>query len=217
MHSYIRICAKLDCSRSFSTITHNRVFCYKCAPDGSYVGERFENCEGKTDPDPMVAVEEIKRAPTHQTFDTGATRDLSDDKVDYQYIDPRFLAAFVEYGKTCSLMPDGSHRTIDNWKKGMPVLGYFKSMLRHVMALWLVGENPIKDDDLAREGEFEAAMGMLFNLQGFVTRRMEEFPNWLEIGIIHHRLRRERELKARAQAAAGAEIKRMVRDLASNK
>lgn len=192
----VRVCVANGCNRSFELGGPNRIMCYEHAQFGAYVGETLS---GQRDPDPMAAVEEIKR--THQTFETGATRDISDDKVDYQYIDPRFLAAFVEYGKTCSLMPDGSRRAFNNWKKGMPVLGYFKSMLRHVMALWLVGENPIKNDELSREGEFEAAMGVLFNLQGFVTRRMEEFPNWLEFGIVHHKLRREKELEARRIAA----------------
>ena len=67
-----------------------------------------------------------------RTFDTGATRDTDDGKLDYEgFISPLVLERFARYMHTHRLQPDGTLRDSDNWQKGIPRDQYIKSAWRH--------------------------------------------------------------------------------------
>lgn len=96
-------------------------------------------------------------------FDTGATRDDDTDKLDFEgYLSPNVLWAFGEYMRKHGQTPNGP-RASDNWQKGMPLDAYMKSLLRHVMDLWLVHRGCVgREEDVN-----EILGGILFNTQGY--------------------------------------------------
>ncbi len=99
-------------------------------------------------------------------FDTGATRDLATDKPDYEgALSPLVLASFTAYMIRATHMSDGTTRESDNWQKGIPIDVYVKSLLRHVIEIWIAH----------RRGEFnrEASDGAFFNLQGFYHEHLK--------------------------------------------
>lgn len=71
------------------------------------------------------------------SFDTGATRSDSQDKLDYEgFLSPLVLEAVAEYMNKNRVMADGSIRESDNWQKGIPLSSYFKSLWRHFHSAW---------------------------------------------------------------------------------
>ena len=95
-------------------------------------------------------------------FPTGASRDTDDGKLDFEgFLSPLVLERFAQYMHKNRQMTDGSLRASDNWQKGMPVEQYMKSLLRHVMAVWLKyrRDGVIDEEDLC---------GVLFNTQGLL-------------------------------------------------
>lgn len=101
-----------------------------------------------------------------RTFASGATRNPSDGKPDYEgYLSPLVLEAFAQYMLKHSKMEDGSYRASDNWQKGIPQSEYMKSMFRHFMSVW-------KNH---REGkiEHEDLFGLLFNVMGLIHETLK--------------------------------------------
>jgi hypothetical protein len=98
---------------------------------------------------------------TIRQFDTGATRDTAQDKLDYEgFLAPCVLERFAEYMHKNRVQKDGSVRDSDNWQRGIPITVYMKSMWRHFFAVWKkhrAGGDPT--DDLC---------GILFNVQGMM-------------------------------------------------
>jgi len=95
-------------------------------------------------------------------FPTGASRDTDEGKLDFEgFLSPLVLERFAQYMHKNRQMTDGSLRASDNWQKGMPVEQYMKSLLRHVMAVWLKyrRDGVIDEEDLC---------GVLFNTQGLL-------------------------------------------------
>ena len=75
-------------------------------------------------------------------FDTGATRDTSENKLDFEAIlCPAVLHRYTEYMNGCRKQSDGTLRDGDNWQKGIPIEVYTKSLIRHVMDVWLLRRN----------------------------------------------------------------------------
>lgn len=94
-------------------------------------------------------------------WDTGATRDIDTDKLDFEgCLSTYVLEAFAEYMKSCSLLADGTRRDSDNWQRGLPVDVYMKSMWRHFFAVW----------KSHRRGEPNRTdlCALLFNVQGML-------------------------------------------------
>lgn len=82
----------------------------------------------------------IVQARKTRLFDTGATRDTDDNKLDYEgFISPVVLEAYAKYMHECRLknIPPGQElRSSDNWQKGIPKEQYIKSLIRHVFEAW---------------------------------------------------------------------------------
>lgn len=101
-----------------------------------------------------------------RTFDTGAKRDSDHDKIDPEgFLSPLVILRFCEYMHKHRLQADGNLRASDNWKKGMPVEAYMKSLLRHVLDLWLVHDGAAM---FARSSKEDALCAILFNTQGYL-------------------------------------------------
>jgi len=102
-----------------------------------------------------------------RTFETGATRDTTDGKLDYvKALCPLVLRRYVQYLDKHRLQPDGSYRDFDNWKKGIPREAYHSSKGRHFFADWLLEEGYEVEDNHGPVDEEEALCGELFNVMG---------------------------------------------------
>lgn len=98
-------------------------------------------------------------------FETGATRDSEDGKLDYEgFLSPLVLERFARYMHKHREQADGNLRASDNWQRGIPADAYMKSAWRHFFDWWAAHRNlPI-----AREGLEEALCALFFNVQGYL-------------------------------------------------
>ena len=107
-----------------------------------------------------------------RTFETGATRDTEEGKIDYEgFLSPEVIARFGEYMHRHRVQSDGTVRASDNWQKGIPLDVYMKSMWRHFMAVW--GQHRlwwggIVRGKLNQDITEEALCALLFNVQGYL-------------------------------------------------
>lgn len=103
-----------------------------------------------------------------RAFETGATRDSDDSKLDYEgFISPIVLERYAQYMHECRLrnVPAGqSIRSSDNWQKGMPINSYMKSMLRHVFDVWKMH----RQSAFVTNEMLDALSATLFNVQGYM-------------------------------------------------
>lgn len=121
----------------------------------------------RTDP----SLSEGEQANLKRTFETGATRDLDDGKLDYEgFLSVDVIIAFGEYMHEHRHMKDGSLRASDNWQKGMPLESYIKSGFRHFVDLFYMHRHNC-DEYTRPDGETvtkaEALGGLLFFVQGY--------------------------------------------------
>ncbi len=104
----------------------------------------------------------------NREFDTGATRDTDADKLDFEgAVSPSVLWEFAKYMRKHTIDSDGNERSSDNWQKGFPDEVLMKSLLRHVMDLWLMHrgydvERPESGESVTWDDAFG---GAFFNLQ----------------------------------------------------
>jgi hypothetical protein len=102
-----------------------------------------------------------------RTFETGATRDTDENKLDYDgFLSPRVLKRYAEYMHRHRRQPDGKLRDSDNWQKGIPLDAYRKSAWRHFMDVWTLARS-----ELTVAGRLdleEAICALLFNLMGYL-------------------------------------------------
>lgn len=100
-------------------------------------------------------------------FDTGATRDTNQGKLDYtKGLSPLVLRRYLQYLDKHRLQPDGNMRDFDNWKNGIPQKIYHSSKARHFMAAWLLEEGYEVSDNHGPVNEEDALCGELFNAMG---------------------------------------------------
>lgn len=113
---------------------------------------------------PRAAEPNDPRLP-YRTFDTGATRDTDEGKLDFEgFLSPLVIKAFAEYMHEKRKMPDGSLRDGDNWQKGIPLDAYMKSMWRHFFDVWTNHRGwPGATGDIETE-----LLALLFNVQGML-------------------------------------------------
>lgn len=104
------------------------------------------------------------QAPRLRTFETGATRDTDDGKLDYEgFFSPLVLRARAEYMHRHRFQADGQPRAADNWQKGIPSDAYMSSLWRHFMDVWLIHRG--HDPGVSLE---EAICAAMFNLEGYL-------------------------------------------------
>lgn len=117
---------------------------------------------------------------TVRTFDTGATRDSDEGKLDYEgFLSPAVLGRFAQYMHKHRKQADGNLRDSDNWQKGIPRDQYMKSAWRHFMSWWWLHRQnadfaPINEVSsipmsLAMRQELEESVcALLFNAMGYL-------------------------------------------------
>lgn len=97
-------------------------------------------------------------------FDSGATRDSDDDKLDYEgFINPLTLEQYAQYMHRHRIQADGNLRDSDNWQRGMPIEAYMKSLFRHMVALWKVHRGYEDEADIE-----ESLCAIIFNAFGYL-------------------------------------------------
>ena len=87
----------------------------------------------------------------HRTFDTGATRDSDQWKLEYsRYIHPLADYSFARYMQSKQIIW-GEYRRGDNWQKKIPEESLFDSLVRHIEILKLLKKwhrvDEIKNED----------------------------------------------------------------------
>lgn len=108
-----------------------------------------------------------------RTFDTGATRDTDEGKLDYEgFFHPLVLKRFAMYMNQHRIQTDGQLRASDNWQKGIPREELMKSLLRHTMDVWLHH----RDTEAATEDLEDALCGVMFNSMGYFLDILKNNP-----------------------------------------
>lgn len=103
-------------------------------------------------------------------FETGATRDTEDGKLDFEaFLSPLVLLRYAEYMHKHRKQSDGQLRDGDNWQKGIPSNVYMKSLMRHLMDVWLLHHG---HSDAARGDMQEALCGVIFNAMGYLFNEL---------------------------------------------
>lgn len=102
-----------------------------------------------------------------RTFETGATRDTTQGKLDYiKALSPIVLRRYVQYLDKHRLQSDGSYRDFDNWKRGIPQEAYISGGGRHFFDTWLLTEGYTTKDNHGPVETEDAICAQLFNLMG---------------------------------------------------
>jgi hypothetical protein len=87
----------------------------------------------------FILVTNVERpsTPSTRAFDTGATRDTDENKLDFEgFLSPLVMERFAQHMHAARKMPDGTMRASDNWQLGIPLDVYMKSMWRHFFDVW---------------------------------------------------------------------------------
>lgn len=105
-----------------------------------------------------------------RVFDTGATRDTDEGKLDYEgFIDPSVLKRYAEYMHVHRVQSDGTLRDSDNWQRGIPKSAYMKSMFRHFMDAWLFHRGRYVQADFE-----DVLCAIIFNAMGYLSVILKE-------------------------------------------
>lgn len=103
-------------------------------------------------------------------FKTGAYRDVSDEKLDYEgFLNPLALEEFAKYMHHHRKQSDGKMRDSDNWQLGITKETYIKSAWRHLHDWWLEHRGY-----KSREGLKYALCGVIFNAFGYLLEVIRE-------------------------------------------
>jgi len=141
-------------------------------PETDHESIRFsghpEGVLGVKDTEPVAKeVAEVLAETVIRTFDSGATRDTAQGKLDYlKALSPIVLRRYVQYLDKHRLQPDGSYRDFDNWKKGIPQEAYISGGGRHFFDVWLLTEGYAAEDNHGPVNLEDALCAQLFNLMG---------------------------------------------------
>jgi hypothetical protein len=123
--------------------------------------------ENKMNEHEPVDAEWVQDGAPIRTFEAGSTRDTAQGKLDYVgALSPIVLRRFAQYMHENDLMPDGTIRSVSDWKRGQPQEVYHKSKARHFMASWLIEEGYTVTDNHGPVDEEHALCGELFNVMG---------------------------------------------------
>jgi Domain of unknown function (DUF4406) len=102
-------------------------------------------------------------------FATGATRNLSADKHDYDgFLSPHAIEVFGAYMHKHRLQANGEVRDSDNWQKGIPMNEYVKSSWRHFLHFWRLHRGYEARDEKGSLVTMEDTIGaLMFNVMGY--------------------------------------------------
>jgi len=107
-----------------------------------------------------------------RTFDTGATRDTDEGKLDYEgFLSPLVLRRYAEYMHSHRIQSDGELRPSDNWQKGIPLEAYMKSGWRHFMDWWMWHRDV--DNTASQETTEDAICALIFNASGYLHELLQ--------------------------------------------
>jgi hypothetical protein len=110
-----------------------------------------------------------KEKPMIRTFESGATRDTEEGKLDYEgFLSPLVLERYAQFMHLNRTQKDGAVRASDNWQLGITNEAYMKSMWRHFMAVWKHHRKIGDAEDLET-----ALCAMLFNVSGMLHEVLE--------------------------------------------
>lgn len=105
-----------------------------------------------------------------RTFETGATRNTDDSKLDFEgFLSPFVLERFAEYMHSHRKQADGVYRAADNWQRGMPLEAYMKSGWRHFFSWWK-SHRGLKTEESIEE----SICALIFNAQGYLHELLKE-------------------------------------------
>jgi hypothetical protein len=121
---------------------------------------------------------------TSRAFETGATRDLDDNKLDFEgFLSPLVIERYAEHMHVARKMPDGTMRSSDNWQLGIPLTVYMKSMWRHFFAVWklhrgLKVTEVVRGETIVKDIETELC-ALRFNVDGMLHEILKaKRPEW---------------------------------------
>lgn len=127
-------------------------------------------------------------SPGLRAFVTGATRNSDIGKLDYDgALSPLVLDAYVRFLHFHRHLEDGSVRDADNWKKGIPVEAYRKSLWRHFMDAWRGMLGMKIEDNLAF-----ALLGVIFNASGALHELIKADPGMVDKALAEMTERRQK-------------------------
>jgi len=107
-----------------------------------------------------------------RNFATGATRDTSEGKPDYEgFLSPLVIERYGEYMNKHRKQADGKLRDSDNWQKGIPRDTYMKSGWRHFFDWWKL-HRTLPSSSLLED----ALCALLFNVMGYLHEHLA--ANW---------------------------------------
>lgn len=112
-----------------------------------------------------------------RNFETGATRNSDENKLDYEgFLNPLVLHRFAKYMHSHRKQADGKLRDSDNWQKGIPQTAYNKSLIRHTMDYWRLqrGGIVINPDNGEPSDEIELLCAIIFNAQGLILEKIKD-------------------------------------------
>lgn len=110
-----------------------------------------------------------------RTFETGATRDTEEGKLDFEgFLSPIVIERYAQYMHKHRKQSDGKLRDSDNWQKGFGSLAEhfrvcMKSLCRHFMDMWLAHRGYE-----SRNGMEEALCGVMFNSMAYLHQILKE-------------------------------------------
>jgi hypothetical protein len=105
-----------------------------------------------------------------RTFNTGANRNSDEGKLDYEgFLSPFVLKRFGLYMQKHRALADGTLRESDNWQKGLPYDVCLKSLLRHVMDVWIDNRGGFANETIE-----DALCAIIFNAQSMLLTLLKE-------------------------------------------
>ena len=143
------------------------------ATDGGMQPPEFDR-QGFYSPIPKLTAEEKGEI---RKFDSGATRSGDKNKYDPEgFISPLVIERFCEFMHMHRHQKDGQLRDSDNWQRGIPIVSYIKSLIRHVKDVWLIhrGFFPVDRDTGKTVVEEDALCAIIFNASGMLHEKLKQ-------------------------------------------
>ena len=148
--------------------------------DAPWTDEEYAEIRGA--PNWQVGIAEVQNRRLEQSggrtmrhFDSGAIRDSDADKLDFEgYLSPNVLMEFARYMHRHGQTAEGQ-RASDNWQNGFGEDVVMKSLLRHVMDLWMLhrgySQERFETGDPVKWAD--ALGGAMFNIMALWHERLQ--------------------------------------------